>query len=488
MKIKNFKDIKTFLFQNQSTGQTIFKNSLWLGLAEVVNKVLIFILFIYVARILGAAEYGKFNFAISVMYLFSILPGFVSPEIVTRELSQDKEKEKEYSDFLSLKILLGLGGTFLLVISSFFLTPDPIVRKAIWILALYNLFGVPIDIFHAFFRARQQMQYESAARILDAVLSVVFVFFVIFNFPSLVNLSYAYLAEAFFLLLAVILFFHFKIHRLTLSFDKKIWRKMFSLSWPMALVGLVTTTYNQIDSVIMGYLGQMSANGWYNAAVKISKLTLMPMVLLSQSFFPVLSKLYKEKENFQRVWDFETKTMVVFALPLVLGGVVLAPQIIDFFYGQVYAPSALAFQILILMVGVVFLYDTSRQALIAAHQQKKLFWAVLVGAVINVLLNLILIPKFSLYGAAWSSLAANIVILFLLIYLLIKFTTVKPFNFNILFSFLASAISSGVMYFLIINPLILKVHIILLIALSVLIYFATLFVLKPLLKLNYEKK
>jgi len=487
MKIKNLSGLKTFLFDNKTTRQTIFKNSVWLGLAEIINKVLIFVLFIYVARILGATEYGKFNFAIAVMYLFSILPGFVSPEIVTRELSQDKDKEKEYSDILSLKVLLGLGGTALLIISSFFLTSDPVVRKVIWILALYNLFGAPIDILHAFFRARQRMEYESAIKILDAVLSVAFVFFVIFKFPSIVNLSYAYLAESFVLLVVVVIFFHFKIHRLSFSWDRKIWEKIFSLSWPMALVVLITTAYNQTDSVIMGYLGQMTENGWYNAALRITKLTLVPVALLSHSFFPVLSKFYREKENLQKIWDFQTKIMIILALPLVAGGVLTAPKIINLFYGQVYAPAALAFQILIFMVGIAFLYDTCRQALIITHQQKKLFWAVLAGAVVNVILNLILIPRFSLYGAAWSSVIANLIILFLLVGFVIKFTTVRPLNSDILLSFLVSGVASGLMYLAISWTVFAQLNVIFLILIAIVVYFGSLFVLRPFLKLNYAQ-
>ena len=72
MKIRNFADVKTLLFDNQTVKQTIFKNTFWLATAIGASKFLKFILFIYVARILGATEYGKFTFALAFVGLFVI--------------------------------------------------------------------------------------------------------------------------------------------------------------------------------------------------------------------------------------------------------------------------------------------------------------------------------------------------------------------------------------------------------------------------------
>lgn len=470
--------IKQLLFSNQTFGQTIFKNSFWLALAEIINKVLMFVLFIYVARILGAADYGKFNFAIALMYLLNILPGLVSPEIVTREFSRDKEKEKEHSALLSLKIILGLGSALLLIASSFFLTPDPILRKVIWILALYNFFGVPIDLFYAFFRGRQHMQYESFIKILDALLSGIFVFLVIFKFPSVENLSYAYLAEGFLLILLVVLFFHFKIQRLGLIFDRAIWKKIIVLSWPMALAGSTLAIFSQIDSVIMGYLGQMAENGWYNAAAKITKLSLIPVILFSQSFFPALSKAAGQIQDFQKIFRYQLRSMIILAFPLVAGGIILAPKLIEFLYGKAYLPSILAFQILLPAVGLAFIYDGFRQLLIINNQQKKFFFIVAFGALVSLILNLIFIPRFSLYGAAGASVVGNLLLLVLFVKYSSKFINFSLFNLNILSVVLAAIIASLAMYFVISWSWVFQLNVIISIMIGGLVYFASLYLLK----------
>lgn len=483
MKITNFSDIKIFLFNNRTVKQTIFKNTFWLAVAEGLGRLMTFVLFVYMARILGATEYGKFAYALAIISIVNILPGFASPEIITREFAKDKEKEKEYPIILSFRALLCLASIILILITSFFVTPDPILRKVIWVLSLYYLFFNLLEIIYAFLRARQWMEYEAFAKILDGFLTAALGLFVIFYFPSIQNLSYAYLVEGLVLLAVVLLFFHFKVHRISFGWDKVILKRILSFSWPLALVGIFVVLYNQIDSVMLGYFGQIAQTGWYNASLKIIKLTVVPMALISQSFYPAQSKISKElKKEFQKIWNAHMEIMIFLALPIVVGGMVLAPKIIDLFYGQNYAPSILAFQILIIMVGIIFFYDAFRQVLIVVNQQKKLFWAVLGGATINIILNLILIPRFSLYGAAIATVITHTLIFILLIKFTLKYTPINPFNFRILIGFIIALLSGGIMYLIISLPFLYQTHVFILIILGAAAYFASLYILRFIVK------
>jgi len=90
--------------------------------------------------------------------------------------------------------------------------------------------------------------------------------------------------------------------------------------------------------------------------------------------------------------------------------------IINLLYGSEFSPAILAFQILVLMAGLNFLYIPFYLALIAANLQKKIFIISLIAALVNIVLNLILIPKYSLYGAAVSTLITYIILLVLAVY------------------------------------------------------------------------
>jgi len=481
MGIHNFLKIKLFLFNNIGIKQTFFKNAFWLAIAEGVSRLLKLILIIYIARILGATEYGKFNFAFAFVALFVIFSDFGLSQITTREFAQDKKREKEFSAILSLKIILSLGALFLILISSFFITSDPIIQKVIWILAVVALVGTFFEIIYAFFRARQKMEYEALAKILQALILTTIGFFVILNYPSVENLSYGYLSAGLVALIFILIFFNFKIFPLKFSWQKVIWRRFLMMSWPVGLALIFTTLYGYIDSVMMGYLGQITETGWYNAAYKIVGLTFIPATIIYLSFYPALSIAFKKtKERLQELWNYQMEIMILLAIPLVVGGITLAPRIIDFIYDPSFAPSILALQILIVMAGIVFLCNPFSQVLIISNQQEKSCQIAFSGAIVNIILNLILIPRFSLYGAAFAIVAAWLLMFFLFFKTVSKFTSIKPFSLRFFLIFIIALFSSLLMYFVISQPKIYNLNIFFLLSIGVGIYFPSFLISKKL--------
>jgi O-antigen/teichoic acid export membrane protein len=474
---------KSFFLKNLGVKQTIFKNTFWLAAADGITRFLKLILIIYVARILGATDYGRFNFALAFVGLFAFFSDLGISSITTRELSQDKEKEKEFSSIISLKLLLVIGTLILILIGSFFITPDYLNRKLIWILGLFSVVeGFSVIIF-AFIQARQKMEYQAWTRILEALVVTAAGFFVILNFPSVVNLSYSYLFASLVALIFILIFFHFRISPLKISFQKSIWKRILSLSWPLAIAGVFGVIYTNTDSVMMGYFGQITQTGWYNAAQKITNAVMIIPGLISVSFFPVLSKfLIESKEKLQKTWNYYFELMIFFAAPIVAGGILFAPRIIDFVYDPSYLPSILAFQMLIIMTGIGFLCSPFSQALIVAHQQKKLFWITLLGAIINVILNSILIPKYSLYGAAAATVVTIFLILILLFRFTLKLTPIKPFNLKFLFSFLSAIFATIPMYFIISQPRIYNLNVFLSILIGAAVYTLIYLILRTLIK------
>jgi len=112
------------------------------------------------------------------------------------------------------------------------------------------------------------------------------------------------------------------------------------MSWPLALAGILGGIYSQIDSVMMGYWGQITQTGWYNAAYRVIGAVLIPAALIASSFYPVLSKFFKEsKEKLQRAYDYFMESMIILAIPIMVGGIALAPKIIDWVYDPSYFPT-----------------------------------------------------------------------------------------------------------------------------------------------------
>jgi len=472
-----------FFLRNLGAKQTIAKNTFWLAVAEGVTRFLKLFLIIYVARILGATEYGKFTFALAFVSLFAIFSDFGISSITTRELAREKEKEKEFPAILSLKLVLSIGTLILICIGSFFITLDPIIRGIIWILGIYIIVSSFSSIIYAFFQARQKMEYQAWAKILQAIAVTGAGFFILFNFPSVQNLSLSYLFASLVALIFILLLFHLKVYQLKVSFNSIIWRNILLMSWPLALGGAMGSICANTDSIMMGYWGQITQTGWYNAAQRIVGVALIPTGLIASSFFPALSKFFgQSKEKLQKGWNYFMEIMILLAVPLVIGGIALATKIIDLIYDPSYLPSVLAFQVLIATGGIVILSGPFSQALVVSNQQKKTFWIVFLGAILNVILNFILIPKYSLYGAALTSLTASLLMLFLFFKFTSKFTRVQPINLRLIFTLLIAFLSSMIMYLVITFPSVYNLYIVYIILVGILVYFLTFFILKKVLK------
>ncbi|MFH1036855.1 MAG: oligosaccharide flippase family protein [Patescibacteria group bacterium] len=481
MRINNFGDIKTFFGSNKTAKQTIFKNTFWLALSSGISKLLSFFLFIYVARILGPTQYGELTFALAFILLFGIFSNLGLSRITVRELSRE-DAEKEYPALLSLKIVLLLGTLILVFFGAFYITSDPVVRKAIWILAFYVCIGNFAQIIYEFLEARQKMEYESGAKILEAILHAAFGFFIIFNFPSVVNLSYGFLASIIVFLTIFLIFFHFKIYNLRFHWNVSIWNKYLKMSWPLAFTGFFATIYTYIDSVMMGRWGMITETGWYNAAYRIVTATIIPGSIIATSFFPALSKAYKEnKEKFQKIWNRQIEIMLSLAVPITVGGIILAPKIIDYIFGPTFSPSVLALQILILMTGIIYLYTIFYWILIVANRQKLTFWVGLTGAAVNIVLNLILIPKYSLYGAAAATIMAYFLMFFLFFAFTSKFTDVKTLNPDFFRNSLGIILCGAIMYFVISFPSVYSLPIIYSIPFGAAVFSACLYVYKKIM-------
>jgi len=483
MRIKKISDFGTLFLKNITIRQTIFKNVFWLHLGKGISSFLIFVLLIYTARILGATEYGKFTFALAFVALFGIFQDFGLPYTVTREFSREKEREREFYSVLSLKIVLSSLALILIIISSFFITPDPVIQKIILILALFGLISGFTAIFYAFFQARQRMEYQAWTTILESALITAIGLFVLFNFPSVENLSYSYLFASLAALIFVSLFFHFRVFPLRIRWQKIIWQRFLKMSWPLALTGLFVVIYTYTDSVMMGFWNQITEVGWYGAAYKIINVVLIPVGLISASFYPVLGKFFKEsKEKLQDALNSQIKIMILLAFPLMVGGITLAPKIINFIYGLNFSPSILALQILIIMAGIVFLSNPFYFLLIASNQQKKIFYITGSSAIINIILNLLLIPRFTLYGAATATLISCFIMFILVLFSVKYFTPVSLFNFQLTKTLIFAVLATGLMYFLIKQPFVYNLNIILTIISGTLIYFLTFFIFQKIAK------
>lgn len=432
----------------------IFKNISWLSLSELISRLLKFLLIIYIARILGASKFGKFSFGLNFVAIFAIFADFGISTIITREVAKEKQKAKEYFSYLiSLKTILILFSLLIMNLVGFFIAPDLESKKLIFVLSFYGVFSSLFDFLNSFFRAFQKMKYEAIGKIINSLICVSLSFIVLFKFPSILNISFSYVIAIILTSFFLIFILRKKFFKLSFKIKKSFWKKILSISWPLAFIIIFTSICHYVDSVMLGAFNFFKENGFYNAAYRIIDISQIPAIMVSLAIFPVISYAFKSdllKPLRKKTFDLHLNLVTLLAIPLLLFGLFFAKDIILFFYGKNYEPSVFAFEILLFTLFVIYLSHPFFRTLIAANLQKLVFFITLSGAILNIILNFILIPKYTLYGAAISTFLTYFFMFFFYIFILKKKTKINFFDreyFSNLGIFSFSAFSSiGVTY------------------------------------------
>ena len=465
------KNLLRLFFNNFGIRQTIFKNTIWLISAEVVVKILGIILVIYIARILGASGYGEFAFALSFVSIMSIFAELGIVDTSTRELSRSQDNEKNFSGIFTLGVvlcLIMLAATFAL---SFFITLDPDIRATIWILGIFISSNSLFSVIFSFLRARQKMEYEALIKVFQSLGNAIVVFWVLFYTPSVENVSYGYMASNLIMLALLLVFFNFYFQPIRLKWEKYS-LDILKMSWPLSLGFMASWIYISINSVMLGYFNLIIENGWYNAASKIAIAAVIPASLLVKTFYPMLSKFYvSSRDKLQKSWDYLAQSMIFLAVPMVTGVVILAPKIIDAFYGSSFYPSILALQLLIFVVAIGFINFPYSIILVVADQQKKNFILIVAGAAVNIVLNILLIPIYSFYGTIISTIISSVLVLFSTMALSKRLTPIYLFDRKLITATLISIFSSAAMYFAIANRFVYSLNILFVCLIGALVYF-----------------
>lgn len=385
-------------------------NTLWIMGDKVTNLGVSFLITVVIARYLGPEDFGLFSYAISVSALFAAAGHMGLSGLVVREIvRKPEERGATLGTTLGLK-LIGMGGGYVIlliyaVLYEGFLTTEFILLAIAGSVLLLR----PFDIFDFWFQAFIQARYVTIARLAGlAISSALKLIFVLGGF-SVVYFVGANVIQGFVVAIVFLILYIVK-SSLKLSGWSFSWAKakeLFSQGWMVYLGSIFAVIYLKIDQVMLRWFEGSDSVGIYAVAAQLSEAWYFVPVAIVTSFFPKLIKLREQSQKefdkrFQQLLDF----LLVLALGVAIVMTVASEPIIALFFGEHYLKSS---EILVIHVWAsLFIFMR------AAFSRWILIENVLVfslitqgtGAVINVVLNYFLIPKFGVYGAAYATLGS----------------------------------------------------------------------------------
>ena len=399
--------------QNNQGFVKYFKNTSWLFGEKILRMVVGLFVGIWVARYLGPEQFGLFSYAQSFVGLFTAIATLGLDGIIVRELVKDESRRDELiGTSFWLKVMGAMIVLAILAIAVNFTSNDSYTNMLVFIIASATIFQ-SFNVVDFYFQSKVLSKYVVYTNIISLFISSIVKISLILNEAPFESFAWVILFDSFVLACGFI-YFYIKTNSISiirnLTFSKVTAISLLKDSWPLILSGIVISIYMKIDQVMIKTMLDSEAVGQYSAAVKLSEAWYFVPMVIASSLFPAIVNAKKQSEELyynrlQNLYDLMVWGAILIAIPTLF----LSDYIILTLYGEAYiqASGVLALHI---WAGVfVFLGVASSKWFIAENLQKYSFYRTLAGALINIVLNYILIPLYGIYGAAFATLISQAV-------------------------------------------------------------------------------
>ncbi len=382
--------------------QRIFKNSLFITTGLLADGFILFLVFVLNARYLGVEEFGSFVFIVTIINVFQIFANGGMVNITIREIARTKEQTQNIlSATLTLAMLI-LSGLFIIIyLGMVFFQPYPHLQTTIYMLGIAALVTVHATIHAAVLRAYENMGRVAVTALTHKLSLLAFVFIAIRFDLGMEGIAFAYLLAS--LLNWLIFFALVRIFytRTSWRIDLGYWKFLIKEALPLG-IGLVLRRITiHTDTFLLAFLSTVTAVGLFNSAYRVTQMLEVAILALCGVLFPVFSRLAKQSpQEFQHLFSNSLRLFIILSTPLAIWLLLVSQELIIIVYGQAYREAGQVLAVLgvtlfFLMPGALFFSVFS-----ALNRQRLFLLLTMVGFVVNVSLDILLIPFFDYLGAA----------------------------------------------------------------------------------------
>lgn len=422
--------------------QKMVSNTIWLFADRVIRMAVGLFVNVLVARYLGPQKLGLLNYSIAFTALFTGLASLGLDGIVVRNIVSDsKHKEEILGTTFALKLIAGMIAGTLAVAGVLALHPgDTLIH---WLVAIIAL-GVGFQAFDAidlWFQTQVQSKYSVYAKN-TAFLTIALckVVLILIKAP-LIAFAIAGLVEIILGAFGLIIVYRVSGHRMK-NWHSNIVRAKFLLkdSWPLMLSGVIVMIYIRIDQVMLGDILGIEKVGIYSVAVNLVEVWYFIPMAITATVFPAIVNAKKLSDviyyaKLEKLYLLMMWLSVLIALPMTF----LSKAIISLVYGQQYEAAHSALSILCWSGVFIFSGLVSNHWYLLENLNRFTLYRHIIGVVANISLNVILIPRYGISGAAMATLVTQFLSSY--IFDLLNKPTQKLFRIKSKFLFLFFPIS-----------------------------------------------
>lgn len=395
-------------------------NSLLIGLSSVAGGVILFPIWILLARYLGVDAYGDFAFVFSLITVFQTFADGGVVTVTIKNITKNKEKTVEILSYTYTFTWLVTALSLALITAYFkFVNPGYYLKDVIYIMFFTVLAILHGLIFTSAVRAHEKMGMIAVAGIINKVLLLSLVFIAVKMDFGIQGVAYAHLIAAATNWIIFYLYIAKNYGRLHFKADIAKWRQLSQEATPLGLGMLLRKFIVHLDTFMLTALATAFTVGLYSSAYRILQMVEIGAISLSSVIFPLMSRLAAaEPRQFAKVYKGSVRILIFISMPFAAWIFIMAPELIILFYGNQYFAAIEVLKILSLTMMFTIPSSIFHPTFAALELQGFYLSIIGVGLIINFVSNFFLIPKFGALGAAYSMLVSEFCIIMFAAFLL----------------------------------------------------------------------
>jgi O-antigen/teichoic acid export membrane protein len=336
-----------------------------------------------------------------------------------REIARNNEKAPIYlGKTVILKVWLSIGAFVAISVFAAFTDMADDTRIMVYLLGGCIIFQNMGMLFSSAMQAGEQMQYLFVAEIIEKMFLLIFSMLMLKRGNGLISIGIIYLLAGILYCTVNVFFVYWKFFKPIYEIDLKFWKDSLKQSLPMAMIGIISMINYHADIVMLGKIKGEEVAGLYGVSYQIFfALATFPGAFLSAAF-PSMSRFFKESEEMLIMsYRKSLKVIVGSALPVSVGTFLMSSRVIEVLFGSQYNTSGEALRLLSLALIFSYVNALAGYFLTSIDRQMLIVKIICFTTSLNVILNLILIPKYSYTGAVVATIVSEA--LFFLIFMIV---------------------------------------------------------------------
>jgi O-antigen/teichoic acid export membrane protein len=380
----------------------VVKNSIFSLLGNLAIKVLAFCFSVFVVRRLGGESYGQYSTVLAYVGVFAIFSDLGLASYGLREIAKDKEKTSSiFSNVVVLRLFLSFLAVTMTTGSAILSGRSPNLVLGIFVascgLFLYAVQG-PLDML---LMAKERLDYSATFSVVNQLVFVGLGTIVLLKGYEVIGLIIASLCGVLATAGLSFVAIRRRLGGIQWQVDPSVWLRLVKAALPFGIIGFTLGLSYQVDTVLLQYFQGDAVTGWYNAAYRLIFMLMPISHAVNVSLYPSMVRQHAiDPGKMTQIYNRALKYMFVFSFPIAVGTAVLGDKIVLFLYSEEFSAAILPLCILIWVLPLMFLSELLGNIVVVHNQEHRVARSIGVSTAVNLILNLILIPRFGLKAAS----------------------------------------------------------------------------------------